>query len=154
MVQVVMNGVGGHRQGIINGKPQAPPSGSSLSKSKNKASNGDGVVKTAGSGGKQEAAGPRKLTKNEKRRQKNKQKRAQAVEGALVERSMAESNGVAVASWPPPAKEEPDVQVCACVRVYVPQLGVLLVGAARVVVFRVSLDMIVENRSHLERTNE
>ncbi|CAM9797246.1 unnamed protein product, partial [Ectocarpus fasciculatus] len=60
------------------------------------------------------AVAPRKLTKNEKRRQKNKQKKAQAVEGAVVEKSMAESNGVAVASWPPPPApkdEGSDVQV-------------------------------------------
>lgn len=84
-------------------------------------SNGNGMVKAAangggGEGGKRgggEGSAPRKLTKNEKRRQKNKQKKAQASEGAVVEKSMAEANGVAVASWPPPAAkgEASDVQV-------------------------------------------
>lgn len=131
MVQVVMNGVGGRRQGgggFVNGKPQAPPSDSGLGKNKSIGSNGSGLVKPVGRGGDKgkgaggtgtgtTGKGPRKLTKNEKRRQKNKEKKAQAVVGVAVEKSMAESNGVAVASWPPPpAKEEvkPDVQVCAC----------------------------------------
>ncbi|CAM9537240.1 unnamed protein product [Pylaiella littoralis] len=84
-------------------------------------SNGNGMVKAAangggGEGGKRgggEGSAPRKLTKNEKRRQKNKQKKAQASEGAVVEKSMAEANGVAVASWPPPAAkgEASDVQI-------------------------------------------
>lgn len=88
-------------------------------------SNGNGIFKAAANGGgggegKRGVDGgtaPRKLTKNEKRRQKNKQKRAQASEGAVVEKSMAESNGVAVASWPPPAAkgETSDVQVCLVV---------------------------------------
>lgn len=79
---------------------------------KNKNSNG--MVKAVGNGsGGQEGKAPRKLTKNEKRRQKNKQKKAQASEGAVMDKSMAESNGVAVASWPPPADKEgaADVQV-------------------------------------------
>lgn len=124
MVQVVMNGVGGRRQGgFVHGKPQAPPSDSGLGKTKNGGSNGSSPFKTpAGRGnGKEkggvetgEAKGPRKLTKNEKRRQKNKLKKAQAVDGVAAEKSMAESNGVSVASWPPPAAKEdvkPDVQV-------------------------------------------
>lgn len=133
MVQVVMNGVGGRRQGgggFVNGKPQAPPSDSGLGKNKSIGSNGSGLVKPVGRGGDKgkgvggtgtgtgtTGKGPRKLTKNEKRRQKNKEKKAQAVVGVAVEKSMAESNGVAVASWPPPpAKEEvkPDVQVRSC----------------------------------------
>ena len=91
--------------------------GAGLIKNKNSngtdSSNGNGLVKAAGSGGGgQGGKAPRKLTKNEKRRQKNRQRKAQASEGAVADKSMAESNGVAVASWPPPAKEEaPDVQV-------------------------------------------
>lgn len=132
MVQVVVNGVGGRRPGgggggFVNGKPQAPPSDSGLGKNKSMGSNGGGLVKPVERGGDKgkggggtgtgtgtTGKGPRKLTKNEKRRQKNKQKKAQAVVGVAAEKSMAESNGVAVASWPPPpAKEElkPDVQV-------------------------------------------
>lgn len=106
--------------GLSNGK--APPSDLGLAKNKLSSSNGssgngNGVVKGAGNSGVGPEAGgtaPRKLTKNEKRRQKNKQRKAQALEGAVADKSMVESNGVSVASWPPPPapKEEgADVQV-------------------------------------------
>lgn len=70
-----------------------------------------------------QAGASRKLTKNEKRRQKNKQKRADARVGDATEKIMLESNGVAVASWPPPEEPKPsenDVQVCrvSCVLGY------------------------------------
>lgn len=124
MVQVVLNGVGGH---AINGKQASLSSddGNSFAKSKHSSSNSGnttsndiGVSKKAVGTGKEGEEGgnaPRKLTKNEKRRQKNKQKKAQAVEGTVMDKSMIESNGVAVASWPPPAPvdEQPGVQVNA-----------------------------------------
>lgn len=109
-------------QGVNGKKTQAPPSDSGITKNNNDSAaaangNGNGVTKVVvGAGGVGKA--PRKLTKNEKRRQKNKLKRAEAVEGALVDQSMVASNGVSVVSWPPPlAKEQedgakPDVQVC------------------------------------------
>eukprot|EP00752_Nemacystus_decipiens_P016441 g14697.t1 len=87
---------------------------------KNKNSNGNdsstenGLMKAAGNGGGgQGDKAPRKLTKNEKRRQRQRQRKAQASEGAEADKSMAESNGEAVASWPPPAAKEEasDVQV-------------------------------------------
>lgn len=124
MVRLVVNNMAG----VVNGK--APPSDLGLAKNKGSSGNGNdrngnGVAKAAvgnggsgrggqGGGNGGTAAPPRKLTKNEKRRQKNKQRKAQAVEGAVVEKSMAESNGVAVASWPPPPapkEEASDVQV-------------------------------------------
>lgn len=110
--------------------------GAGLLKNKSSSSNGNGVVKAAGKvGGGQGQGGkaPRKLTKNEKRRQKNKQKKAaqqqQASEGAVaVDESMAESNGVAVDSWPPPADKEEasDVQVGVVYGVCVGAGGVML----------------------------
>lgn len=110
--------------------------GPGLLKNKSSSSNGNGVVKAAGKvGGGQGQGGkaPRKLTKNEKRRQKNKQKKAaqqqQASEGAVaVDESMAESNGVAVDSWPPPADKEEasDVQVGVVYGVCVGAGGVML----------------------------
>lgn len=122
MVRLVVNNMAG----VVNGK--APPSDLGLAKNKGSSGNGEdrngnGVAKAVGNGGSGQGgqggenggtAAPRKLTKNEKRRQKNKQRKAQAVEGAVVEKSMAESNGVAVASWPPPPApkdEASDVQV-------------------------------------------
>lgn len=104
--------------GLSNGK--APPSDLGLAKNKLSSSNGNGngVVKGAGNGGVGGGTAPRKLTKNEKRRQKNKQRKAQALEGAVADKPRVESNGVAVASWPPPsaAKDDGgDVQVCVCV---------------------------------------
>ena len=145
-MQVVMNGVGGRRQaGFVHGKPQAPPSDSGLGKTKNGGSNGSGLFKTPvgrgdgkekGGVGTGEAKGPRKLTKNEKRRQKNKLKKAQAVDGVAAERSMAESNGVAVASWPPPAPKEedvkPDVQVNCVLRFFPGCYRCVCLGVLRV----------------------
>lgn len=113
---MVMEVVSTHNNGSLPG--------AGLMKNKNSSGNGSskhGAMETAGNGGGgQGGKAPRKLTKNEKRRQKNKQKKAQASEGAVVDKSMAESNGVAVASWPPPAKEEASgvqvsVSLVACV---------------------------------------
>lgn len=79
---MVMNGVvgGNHLADKLAGNGKPPPSGPNV-------------------------GGNRKLTKNEKRRQKNKQKKAEAKLVDSTEKTMLESNGVAVASWPPP--EEP-----------------------------------------------
>lgn len=65
--------------------------------------NGSGGGGGGGGGGK---GGGRKLTKNEKRRQKNKQRKAEAHAGTEIMESMNASNGVAVASWPPPAEKD------------------------------------------------
>lgn len=61
---------------------------------------------------------PRKLTKNEKRRQKIKQRKSDASFGDAMEKKMMESNGVAVASWPPPEEPKPmeNIQASATVR--------------------------------------
>lgn len=117
MVQVVMNGVGvgtGHHNkgdGFLNGKSLASPhdSGANKSSKSNKSAVGgangvDAMQLTAGNGG---GGGTRKLTKNEKRRQKNKQKKLEAQEGAETKRSMLASDGVVVASWPPPEPPKP-----------------------------------------------
>lgn len=113
MVQVVMNGIaGGHHVAdklAANGKPPPPsPEVSNTSKI-----NGDGTevdghgVGNKGNGMAHKAGGARKLTKNEKRRQKNKQRRAEAQLGDATEKTMLESNGVTVASWPPPEESKP-----------------------------------------------
>lgn len=123
MVSLVVS----NNTGLANGK--APPSDLGLTKNNltnnyGTSGNGNGVVKGpgGGEGGGQRGEGgtaPRKLTKNEKRRQKNKLRKAQALDGAAADKTRVESNGVAVASWPPPPapKEEgADLQVRSGVR--------------------------------------
>ena len=136
MVQMVVdNGLGGRqRQKAMSGKPRAPPSDrSNISKNQQDSSiatdNSNGNVDAPdkiggeGMGGGVNGTAARKLTKNEKRRLKNKQRRAQQAAAAPAEEtptkeemSMVESNGVAITSWPPQEPEEeakPSVEVSA-----------------------------------------
>lgn len=104
MVQVIMNnGVGGHHNQENSPNGKAPPAAGGLAKMINNGINSSSKIPSSviANGSKMAL---RKLTKNEKRRQKNKQKKLEAVEGALAEKSMAEANGVTLnGSWPPPA---------------------------------------------------
>lgn len=105
-------------------------------------SNSSSVNKTAvedGKGGDNGGGGgggrSRKLTKNEKRRQKNKLKKAEANAGSEVMESMKAANGVAVASWPPPPSKEEQgdaaadtVQVCSNVTSLAVELSFCCLG--------------------------